>query len=404
MKSMRVWMSRAENLMVRTGCPWYPGRFPDGAMGRLHRVAVRQTFVMRFGRWAWLPKLVLTVSWPVRLAFQTWRQFRLFGKLAAELNDVSWQRQWMDLIVLGCAYGLPPLAYYRYRLFLPENRAQLGDYVYDHEIQSLFPYFNGYRIDPAVDDKRLFAERCTDANLACATTLAWGDGGKVRWVQDVWPPCDLVSKPISGYRGEGVVLWRRSEAGYCPVGSATPLGQMELLQYLSSAPTGQAWLLQPMLLNHPLIADLSPAPLITLRLVTAYDGRGNAGVIAAVLKMPVGHQLINNHGIGSAVDLCSGVLGLAFPYRSLHPGFECHPTTGAQVAGRILPDWDDAKRLALSAHRHFPSMLMLGWDIALTATGPVLLEANVGWDVAMPQIALQMPLGLTAFVDFVPNE
>jgi hypothetical protein len=42
-------------------------------------------------------------------------------------------------------------------------------------------------------------------------------------------------------------------------------------------------------------------------------------------------------------------------------------------------------------------MRLLGWDIALTPRGPVLLETNLCWEVAMPQIAMQGPLGETRF-------
>ena len=397
----RLWTLRAQRLLFQTGSPWHWLGFPDGPMARLHRIASQRAFASRFGRRSWLPKLFLVMSWPVRLVFQAWQQYLQFGRMTLERHSIAFWRQWSDLIALGLGYGLPPLAYYRHRLFLRENRERLVDYLYDHEIQSLFPYLNRYCIDPAVDDKREFAERCTSAGLACVPTLAWGDGGQSRWSQEPWPVGDLISKPVSACRGEGVMLWHRSDAGYSRPHDPEPIDREELLRYLDSHCAGRAWLLQPALDNHPLIADLSPAPLLTVRLMTACDTNGHAEIFAAVLKMPVGRQQVNNHGIGSAIDLGSGLLGRAFPYRSLHAGFDDHPTTGARIVGRPLPLWDETKQLTVTAHSLFPGYFSLGWDVALTSVGPILIEVNAGWDVAMPQIALQQPLGETAFSQIV---
>jgi hypothetical protein len=52
-----------------------------------------------------------------------------------------------------------------------------------------------------------------------------------------------------------------------------------------------------------------------------------------------------------------------------------------------------AQRAHAIAFARFP---FLGWDIALTAKGPVLLETNSGWGALFHQM-LDGPLGHTAF-------
>lgn len=53
-----------------------------------------------------------------------------------------------------------------------------------------------------------------------------------------------------------------------------------------------------------------------------------------------------------------------------------NPVTGATLAGASLPFWREAKELALNAHAIFASSGLLGTDIALTETGPRLIEMN----------------------------
>jgi hypothetical protein len=58
---------------------------------------------------------------------------------------------------------------------------------------------------------------------------------------------------------------------------------------------------------------------------------------------------------------------------------------GQPVAGRVLATWPALKALAMAAHRAFPHRILVGWDLASTVDGPVLLEGNINLDVMFPQ-------------------
>ncbi|KQX22677.1 MULTISPECIES: sugar-transfer associated ATP-grasp domain-containing protein [unclassified Sphingomonas] len=57
---------------------------------------------------------------------------------------------------------------------------------------------------------------------------------------------------------------------------------------------------------------------------------------------------------------------------------------GARLAGRIVPDFDEAVAMALRAMTGLPPLSLIHWDIILTPRGPVLLEGNAAgnWIVA----------------------
>jgi hypothetical protein len=56
--------------------------------------------------------------------------------------------------------------------------------------------------------------------------------------------------------------------------------------------------------------------------------------------------------------------------------FEVHPTTGVRFDGFQLPCFEEAKQMALSACLMSDKILVIGWDVALSENGPVVIEAN----------------------------
>jgi hypothetical protein len=44
-----------------------------------------------------------------------------------------------------------------------------------------------------------------------------------------------------------------------------------------------------------------------------------------------------------------------------------------------IPDFDECIGLAKAAHAWIPGLQSVGWDVALTPNGPLLLEGNDDW-------------------------
>lgn len=66
-------------------------------------------------------------------------------------------------------------------------------------------------------------------------------------------------------------------------------------------------------------------------------------------------------------------------------GIDRHPDTNLPLIGFALPGWDSAIALVKEATRHFPGLGIQNWDVALTPTGPVLIELNTESELAVPQ-------------------
>ena len=62
-----------------------------------------------------------------------------------------------------------------------------------------------------------------------------------------------------------------------------------------------------------------------------------------------------------------------------------------------IPEWEKVKEIALEAHRLLAGIPVIGWDIAVTDTGPVILEGNHNIAMNFHQLPPNLPFGKTAF-------
>lgn len=116
----------------------------------------------------------------------------------------------------------------------------------------------------------------------------------------------------------------------------------------------------------------------SLRIVTGMDGDGRAAFITALAAFPHGARTTSIGGILCSLDRKTGRIRQA-SLPNAEPIVK-HPDTGAPLLGALLPFWRESLELAERAHAAaFPRFAFLGWDIALTAEGPLLLETNAGW-------------------------
>jgi hypothetical protein len=213
------------------------------------------------------------------------------------------------------------------------------------------------------------------------------------------PRQDLFSKEACGLAGRGAMLWTYTGRDSWQADNGPPVSEGELLDVLSQRSRHTPIILQPRLRNHPDIAPLSSGALCTARVVTCREYDTPPEVIRSAFRMPLESRSVDNYsqgGLASGVD-SDGVLGPAVS-KNLPGGMRrvaAHPVTGARIAGMRLPFWREAKELVAAVHALYPQFPTVGWDVAITAAGPVMIEANAGWGVRMVQHATGQPFGRT---------
>lgn len=381
------------------------------ALHGLHRQLVRQrnrrSFTIASGA------IIARGVRPLTSFVRAWRSTRTYGPDVARFAGVPMWRQLLHQWLIAVRFRFSSDAYYRYRLYRLRNLAD-AELFFPLNVNMALRSHLYQRLNADTSrlvDKRIFHRVCTAHQLPVAEIVAeftdgcaraWPDGGEV-----ILPRYDLFSKPAASLCGEGVARWVWQESGHFRGEQAQMLSADELCGHLRALSHSEgSYLLQPRLTNHPAIASLSPGALCTARIVTCREVDGQPEHMLSVFRMPPESDdaPADNFALGgfaSPIDGATGSLRDAvrkdLRYAAVDYPESLH--SGRPFASYRLPQWDSALELCLRAHGVFSEFPSVGWDVAFTPAGPLLLEGNHDWDVVLAQQAGARPLGRTKFID-----
>ncbi len=383
---------------------------PSAKFHQVHRWALAQGFLGYPTVISIVLRPTMAVLWPIKLIWLIFQATSLFGRSIRQQTGILLYQQVLQQFFIGLYYQLPPLEYYRYKLFIKANRQQAANYLQQHEVYPLSVRLNPKKQDnplqsAVINDKVAFAKFCQQLGLPTPNIFAVVHLQQEMINKEYAPPdCPEVSlfvKPCLGARAEGTSVWLYLGNGlYKNTRNEIILSWHELLSAKQSTTQSPSFLIQPLLTNHSSLASISLNALSVARIVTGLTPELTVIPIVATFKMASNHQqLHSSNGLNSAIDLASGELGLAYYYNPKLPPVAIHPATGAQIMGLHLPQWSQALNLVSLAHNRLQNFTFIGWDIVFTPEGPMLLEGNSGWETVMVQLPQQTPLGLTVFHD-----
>lgn len=139
--------------------------------------------------------------------------------------------------------------------------------------------------------------------------------------------------------------------------------------------------------QHDALMKLSPSALNTIRVVTQYL-KGEVIILLAFLRISVNSRVDNlslgHYGInfGAAIDLETGVICRPGIYLDITKSdVYYHPVTKIPIIGFKIPYWEECKDIVVKAAKLTPGNRSIGWDVAVTNEGAVLIEGNHNWNL-----------------------
>ena len=265
--------------------------------------------------------------------------------------------------------GCTPTEFFLYRFY--ELTEEQQDTYYIAKYQKIFQKKYGVDKDFVA---LLYDKERTNNYFAEYVRRPWCVNTKVTFEQfcDTFKDTERVMyKPIAGHRGYGV------EAIYL-----TPETMKEIYDRLATYPEG---VVEAFIKQHPEMCKLSPTSVNSLRFVTFSSN--TKPVTADGKMMDIAYSIVrfgregaivdNLHsgGMVANVDLETGCLSTDGADRNGDLWVD-HPDTGVTIKGFKVPYFEEAREMVKEAIATRKVEGYIGWDIAISENGPMLLEVN----------------------------
>ena len=130
----------------------------------------------------------------------------------------------------------------------------------------------------------------------------------------------------------------------------------------------------------------------TMRLITIRDKCNNIKLFSGGLRIgTLQSGIVDNTSkggifVGIKADGCLNKYGF---YKSNYgTKTHMHPDTRIEFEGFKIPYYNKAVEMVINAHRFFYDLHSIGWDIAITEKGCVIIEGNDNWEISSIQACI----------------
>lgn len=346
--------------------------------------------------------ILLTARW---YFYESWRScyrtVRRFGSQVKLDSGVGYTKQLCETLALALLHTIPPIAYYQFKLYKPQSRATKWNFVYDHEIAAFHQSRNGTATQETKYQKELLADKFLWAKCMKKNGIVVADDRLVPIASSYTEFLNIASEfPLNDSKGNKVFCKPRSSARAIGAFSfylnannvpeiqtlrGHTLSGTEAIDTISLNLNKFEYLVQPYYNNHTDLRALkSPGnEAITVRVITE-QSNGFFKPYCAYLELPVVLDSVKFY-YTVQVEFVSGHLLDKSLNELLYANNREIDRISQAVVGITVPDWHEAINTVQRAHGHFKNIHAIAWDLIMTNDGPVLLEGNTNWNIALPQ-------------------
>lgn len=192
---------------------------------------------------------------------------------------------------------------------------------------------------------------------------------------------NIFMKPMDGIQGKG-----------CYRININDLDNKEKTEELFKNILSSNYIVQDTIKQHPAIDRINPYSINTIRVDTFIKQDGTVEILSALMRFGRKGSVVDNAsssgGFFIPLDLKKQELQ-GFGRQFLNMGSKRiykHPDTKIELAGYKIPYIEEVKQLVKQTALLLGDRLT-GWDIALTPDGPIVIEGNHNYHIAMQEIA-----------------
>lgn len=180
-----------------------------------------------------------------------------------------------------------------------------------------------------------------------------------------------IIKPMAGLEGDGIRLMRFG-------------ADVNITRVFEELRTDDV-LIEERIIQHPDMV-FGNKSVNTIRVYTIYNSETDKVILLkTVVRVGIGESIVDNSHSGG----CAYEIDQTFGY-VISPSYcanglitYIHPGTNICMVGRKIPYWKEVLDICDKAARMLPTCRFIGWDVAITEKGPLLIEGNHTPDLDM---------------------
>lgn len=146
---------------------------------------------------------------------------------------------------------------------------------------------------------------------------------------------------------------------------------------------------EELIIQDERLGQFHPSSVNTIRMPQVINRAGETVIFSPVLRVGQKNSIVDNAGAGGILANIDPNTGVVYTDGADEFGnrYTRHPQTNVTFKGFVIPRWDEAVCLVKELSRVLPTVRYIGWDLALTRDGWVVVEGNVCAEFKVLQIA-----------------
>ena len=304
-----------------------------------------------------------------------------------------------EIIMLFKYWNAFPDTYFRFGMFLKE-------YSDKEKMKSFVPQGAYYRISTdndvryhvLVDDKIIFHDIMTHYGLPVPARYFTFRSGEFRTGANLITDAEvdeiikgitdnrIFVKKFTGGAASGVSIFTKINDGVY----IDERGERVSASMIRRDYANQDFFFEKQIIQEPVLSKFNPDTVNTIRVMTFKDR-----VISAAVRFGRKGSFVDNTakgGVAVSLDIKTGILqSYGMREYDLRHYME-HPDSHLKFENTYVTQWPDVKALVEKTLKYLPYYQSVGFDVATTNEGPVIIEINTGAGVYLSQMGKEIGL------------
>lgn len=302
-----------------------------------------------------------------------------------------------------CAFIEKEISFYYFSCLLykndaPDYRRFIGNKK-SRKIIDEFYFKNRDEGSRELEDKLIFSKILDKNKVSSPQIIANNNGyiidigGEKHHINDAKELAGLLKQIISISASKSIFIKRNTGLGglHAFKFDSRNLDNRALVEDLYKLMGTNDFLFQETVIQHDKINEIYPESLNTVRVHATVDSDNKVEIISALMRFGSNGSVVDNGSAGGffvPVDLTNWTLGKTGSvfFKNGANQYIKHPDTGYEFKGFEIPYGCEIEKEINKVAPLFDASF-IGWDVAITNEGPLIIEGNENPHVNMAQIA-----------------